>query len=381
MFKTQQMKKLILIAMVTIGLSQSSFSQSDLSMLEKVKSLHPNNRISTKLDSKGYTEKKWEKGAWVYYYCRGYTVISKTEYSGITHKYTGSLQYKSLDNSNFIYDLNMVGDGEYLGVPSPDKSQIIKLLKSDIKNLLGDYHYQSIVGSIPEITLIQESKWRWPKLTMLELRVKSQFTEKISAYKTETSEHIFNVTLYSDNYKRKWNRFVARDLEGETKHLSTKEYNYEELNKLKTLSELDIEKQATEKISGMPQIDLPIFTKDLDLYALTHNVIMTKDISTIKAYLYKVMAKSCKEDGSDVVLTYLTQQWFDKITNNLAVYRKTHFIKPKVKHYQAGLIQFFDKENKRAIDMEGIQEDGTWKIYSIRYYPAREDAIGRMEKM
>jgi len=381
MYKLKQMKKLVLITMVTIGLSQVSFSQSDSSMLEKVKSLHPNNRVSAKLDSKGYTEKIWEKGAWVYYYRRGYTIISNTAYSGITHKYVGSLQYKSLDNSKFIYDLNMVGDGEYLGVPSPNKSQIIELLKSDMKNLLGDYHYQSIVGSVPEITLVQEPKWKWSKLTMLELRVKANFTEKISAYKTETSEHVFNVVVYSDDYKEKWNRFVARDLEGETKRLSTKEYSYEELNKLKTLSELDTEKQASAKMSRMPQIDLPVFTKDLDLYALTHSIIMTKDVSTVKAYLYKVMAKSCKEDGSDVVLTYLTQQWFDKITNNLEVYRKTHFSKPKVKHYQSGLMQFYDKENKRAIDMEGVQEDGTWKIFSIRYYPAREDAINRMEKL
>jgi len=364
------------------GFTNYSYAQvQEASMINKVKSLHSTNVISTKLDDKGYVEKKWEKGAWVYYYRHGYTIISKTKHSGITHKYTGSLQYKSHDNKQFAYDLNMVGDGEYLGVPNPDKKEIQELLESDMKEFLGDYFYQSIVGSIPEISLVQENTWRWPKLNMLEFKVKTVFTQKDGAYKTHTSEHIFEVVVYSDAYKAKWNRFNSRHLESETKHLSSKEYTYEELNKINTLVEIDTEKQATAKRSGMPQIDLPVFTKDVDLYALTHNVIMTKDMETIKAYLYKVMSKQCKEDGSEVVLTYLTQQWFDKITNNLDTYRKTHCITPKVKHYQQGSISFYDKQNKRALDMEGIFEDGDWKIFSIRYYPARGGEIDQMASM
>jgi hypothetical protein len=361
------------------GFTNYSYSQvQEANMINKVKSLHPNNMISAKLDDKGYTEKKWEKGAWVYYFRRGYTIISRTEHPGITHKYTGSLQYKSLDNQQFTYDLNMVGNGEYLGVPAPDKKEIQKLLESDMKNFLGDYFYQSIVGSVPEISLVQPETWKWSKLNMLELKVKSVFTQKDGAYKTHTSEHLFDVVVHSDAFKAKWNRFNSRHLEAETKILSTKEYTYDELNKIKTLVEIDAKKQAYAKQSSMPNIELPVFTKDMDLYALTHTVIMTKDIETVKAYLYKVMSKQCKEEGSELVLTYLTQQWFDKITNNLDTYRKTHCIKPKVKHYQQGSISFYDKQNKRALDMEGVFEAGTWKIFSIRYYPARGDEIDQM---
>ncbi len=349
-------------------------------MLENLKILHPHDCISAKMDTKGYEEKVWEKDKWVYYYRHGYTLVSRTKHAGITHKYTASLQYKKV-GSQYIYDLYTVGDGVYLGVPSPDKSQILELLNADLKNFLGDYHYQSIVGEVSAIELVQEPQWEWKKLNMLELKAKAIFNEKISALVTQKSEHIFKVTVYSDSYKAPWNRFISSENQREVKHLEKKNYSYEALKKLKTLSELDTEKQAAGKMSGMPQIDLPVFASDQELFSSTHTMIMTKDTATVKAYLYKIMAKSCKEEGSDVVLTYLTQQWFDKITQNLDVYRKTHFEKPNVKHYQPGLLRFFDKENRRVVDMEGVQEDGTWKIHAIRYYPAKQADVQRMEKM
>jgi len=374
------MKKQFL-TLIFIGIIMNTSAQiSKSSMLKKVKSLHPTNRISAKMDVKGYEERVWEKDKWVYYYRHGYTIVSKTKYPGITHQYKASLQYKKTAHQ-YNYDLYTVGDGVYLGVPSPDKTQIIKLINSDLKNFLGDYHYNSIVGEISKIELVQEPEWEWKKLNMLMLKARAVFNEKISDLATQKSEHIFKIVLHSDTYKSPWNKFTAYEIENEKKILGQKEYSYEALKRIKTLAELDTEKQVTKKISGMPQIDLPIFTKDLDLYALTHNVIMTKDAEVVKAFLYKVMAKSCKEDGNDVILTYLTQQWFDKIIQNLDTYRTTHYIKPKVKHYQSGLMQFYDKENKRAIDIEGIQEYGTWKIHSIRYYPAKEDAINRMKNI
>ena len=44
------------------------------------------------------------------------------------------------------------------------------------------------------------------KLTMLKLKAKITHTTKISAYKTETAEHIYNVTVYSDEYKGAWKK-------------------------------------------------------------------------------------------------------------------------------------------------------------------------------
>jgi len=371
------MKKQIL-TILFIAFAYTFFGQiSDATLLAKVKSLHPKNRISAKLDTKGYTEKKWENNGWVYYYRRGFSIISKTKHAGIKHKYTGSLQYKKV-GSKYNYDLYMVGDGTYIGVPSPNKSEILELLKPDIINFLGDYHYKNIVGTYPEISLVQEKNWKWTKLTMLELKAKATFTEKVSAYKTETSEHIFKVVVYSEKYKGKWTKFNSHELEGEKKLISSKEYSYEDLKKLKTLKTIDTEKVAKGKISNLPSANLPVFNTDKELYYFIHKIIMTKDAETVKSYLYKVMSKQCKEEGSDVTLTYLTQQWFDKITNNLDTYKKTHCMYPTIKHYQNGQIRFFDKENKKALDFEGIKEDGTWKIYSVRYYPARGDAISRM---
>ncbi len=374
------MKKIVLTLLI-INVMNTSFGQiSTATMLEKVKSLHPNNRISATMDSKSFQDKAFEKGVWVTYYRRGYTVISKTEYPGITHKYTGSLLYKKIGN-DYIYQTNMVGDGVYLGVPKPDKNEILKLLNSDLKKLLGNYLYSQAVGDVSKIELVKEDQWKWKKLTMLELKAKVKVTTKISAYKTETAEHIFNITLYSDTYKSPWNKWISTHSEGEKKSLGIKEYTYEELNGIKTLAELDIEKQASEKVSGMRKLNIPVFNTDQELFGLTQRTLMASDLETVKAYLYQVMSKQCKEQGSDVVLNYQTQQWFDKITTNLETYRKTHYAKPKVAHYQTGSITFFDKENRRKTVFEAVQENGTWKIFSIRYYPASASDVSRMEKM
>ena len=372
------MKKIVL-TLLFISLMNSGFGQiSNTSMLAKVKSLHPNNRISAKMDAQGYHDQAFEKEVWVTYYRHGYTVISKTQYTGITHKYTGSLLYKKNGN-DYIYQTNMVGDGVYLGVPKPDKNEILKLLNTDLNKVLGDYIYSHAIGKISEIELVKEDQWKWKKLNMLELKAKVKVTTKISAYKTETSEPIFIITLYSDTYKSPWNKWHS--LVVEKKSLGTKEYTYDELNQIKTLAELDTEKQASEKMSGLKKLEIPIFNTDQELFALTQRTLMASDLETVKSYLYQVMSKQCKEQGSDVVLTYLTQQWFDKITTNLDTYRKTHYAKPKVDHYQSGSITFFDKENRRKTVFEAVQEDGTWKIFSIRYYPASASDVNKMEKM
>ena len=373
--------KRTIVTLLFISLMNTSFGQiSNTSMLAKVKSLHPKNRISANMDTKGYHDQAFEKGVWVTYYRHGYTVISKTEYPGITHKYTGSLLYKKNGN-DFIYQTNMVGDGVYLGVPKPDKNEILKLLNTDLKKLLGDYIYSQAIGDISEIELVKEDKWKWKKLTMLELKAKVKVTTKISAYKTETAEHVFNVTLYSDTYKSPWNKWISVHSEGETKSLGTKEYTYKELNKIKTLADLDTEKQASKKMSGLKKLNIPVFNTDQELFALIQRTLMASDLETVKSYLYQVMSKQCKEQGSDVVLTYLTQQWFDKITTNLDTYRKTHYSKPNIDHYQSGSLTFFDKENRRKTVFEAVQEEGTWKIFSIRYYPASASDVSRMEKM
>jgi ERCC4-related helicase len=138
---------------------------------------------------------------------------------------------------------------------------------------------------------------------------------------------------------------------------------------------MNAEAQASKELAGLPAAHIPVFNTDKELYYFIHNIIMTKDVETVKSYLYKVMSNQCKEEGSDVNLTYLTQQWVNKITNNLTTYKKTHCMQPKVKHYQNGQIRFFDKQSKRALDFEGIQEGGTWKLFSVRYYPARGGEI------
>ncbi|OYT10657.1 MAG: hypothetical protein B6I18_07925 [Bacteroidetes bacterium 4572_112] len=107
------------------------------------------------------------------------------------------------------------------------------------------------------------------------------------------------------------------------------------------------------------------FYADVEYSKKSSNTELTKTRHTYEVYLYSEKYQSPFNN--------------DKITDNATIYQKTHCQYPKVKEEQYGMIAFYDKERGRGVGFVGVEEDNTWKLRTIRYYPAKEDDVKRME--
>lgn len=374
------MKKLFVITL-SMFFSVYLYAQpSDATMLAKIKS-DTKNLISANLEGKGIAEKEYENNAWQYYYRKSYRTKAKTQHAGISYNYYGGIQYIK-NGGSYVFDRFLIGDGYYEGVPNPDKAEIEKILKTDLKKFLNGYHYNKIVGDLSEISFPADPEWRWHTLKSVSFNMKVTYSEPISYTDVETAEHTYNVRLYSDEFKGPWKNFISSEKQNLRKQIELKKYTADEVRAMKTLQDVDAENIAKAEMGNLPTIgEIPAFESDKQLFYFVHDIIMTKSADEIKAYLYKVIANSAKEQGSDILLTNYAQGWVDKVIKNEQIYKKTHCPYPTIKAQQANMITWYDKENRRMLRYTGALEDNIWKLTLINYYPAKSDEVTRMESL
>lgn len=371
------MKKLF-FGTLFIFISIFAFAQPSAgTMMAKIKAKHPKGLISASFAGKAISERLYEDGVWNTYYRRSYTIKSRTKHAGVTQVYGGGLQYKKT-GGRYIYDQFLVGDWYYLGIPNPNKQEVLKLLKADLKKFLQSYHYNKIVGDVSEITFPANAKYHWNKLTSVNFDVNVTYAESVSYTEIEKAVHTYEVNLRSDVFKGPWVKFLSSYQGHKKKVISKTTYTSDEIEAMKTLADIDDENLAKAEYADLPDVGkIPVFESEKQLFYFIHDKVMTKDAKTVKAFLYKVLSKQCMH--SELLLNTRDQQWVDNIFNNVETYKKTHCVYPAIKHQQAGFFEFYDKENRRILGYTGSYEEGTWKLRSIRYYVAKPDDIARMQ--
>jgi hypothetical protein len=380
--KNQIMRKMFLMAISCLFITVCYAQPSESAIISKIKSGDTSGKIlNVELLGSGITEKVYEDGAWHNYYRRSYTTKSKTNYPEIYFIYSGGIQYKLVGGS-YQYDQKLIGDWSYDGVPDPDKGEILALINADLIKYLDRNTYNNIVGEISEITFPEDNKFLWHELTSVSFLTNITYSEKISYTEVRRAEQTIEVRLYADEFKGPWKSFLSSKKEqGSAKNSGEIiKYTSEEMAQMKTLSELDEENAAKAYQSSLQEVeDVPVFESDKQLFYFVHEIIMTKSVDEVKAYLYKMLEKSCFEDNSTVLLKSRSQKWYDNVIENHQSYIDVHCMYPSVKTYQSGMITFYDRENRRMLRMVGAEQDGTYKLREIDFYPAPSSDIERIK--
>jgi len=372
--------KNIILSILTLFLMNSAFAQvSDATVLAKIKS---SNRdiISLKLTGNGWTERVLEKGVWVKYYRKSYEIKQKTSYPGITVITVNHLTYK---NSGSGYRFDGFGVPEYrlFGIPDPDKQEVIALLEADYFNFLESHHYNKIVGEVSEISFPGDVVFWWKDVDRVHFDVEVTYSKKVSNTELEKATHLYEVAIfYKDDYKGEMKGFRSFEDDSKRKVISTEKFSESELEAMKTLQMVDDENKAKDELSALPKIEnLPVFESEKQMIYFLHEKIMTEDASTAKAYVYKMLSKTRKE--GEYILKEFAKNWVDKIVENTDTYKKTFCMYPVIKEEQFGQVSFFDKEKYKNVTYVGTEEDGTWKIRDIHYYPSSKEDADRMANM
>ncbi len=315
------------------------------------------------------------------YYRHSYRSHKPTEYEGITQVYSGGIQYIN-NGSAFVFDQYLVGDVWYLGVPDPDQGEILKLLNSNIEAFVENAHYTDIVGEISPITFPADPEYLWHQLTSVSFLVNVTYAEKINYTQVRKAKHTYRVRLYSDSFKGPWKSFISTREDEDKNEGEIITYTAEELRAIPSLSQLDAENKVKSELASLPDVgNVPVFDSGEKLFYFIHDIILSKPTQEVKAYIYKVLSVNCFVENSTVVVTDYNQQWIDKIINNHEAYKACFCAYPAIKHQQSNMIQFFDKANNRMLRMQGVEENGTWKLITIDFYPAPQSEQDQLRNM
>ena len=371
------MRKTVLLLMLNVIVILAYAQPSEATMMAKVRS-YEKNVISVVWDGNPISERVADDGVLNNYYRRSYITKRKTKYKGITKVYSGGIQYKMV-GGKYIFDQFLVGSVHYEGVPEPNREEILKLLKSDMVKYLKQNSIYSIVGEVSEITFPEDPEWYWRKLTNVEFYTKVTYTAKVSYTELEKAVRYYRITLFSDEYKGKWKDFLSSREINKKEVISKTKYTAEEIEAMPTYGSEIQTRNANSYLDALPKVAaIPKFETDQQLFYYVHDIILSKPVKEVEAYLYKLQSKSCYFKNSDVLRNPRAEKWVNNIRDHIDVFKKMYCQYPLVKHYQPGSITFLDKKNKRELQYQANKEDGTWKLSNIYYYPAPKSEANTM---
>lgn len=355
---------------------------SDAQVLQKIKARYSGGETPTiKLGGSSNT-KELKNAKWHYYYWRHYTITAKAKANKTALQQDGSVVYEKIGN-HYIFSSYATGETSLSGMKDPDKGVVEKYINAHLKEFFIST-YGDIIGEKPHISVVSGTKYKWKAAEgCVSFMTKVTYKRKVSYTEVETAEHYFETLLFRDpliEESAPWNRVLADEMESKKRVISKKKYTASEIDAMKSLSELEEENQAAAAISNLPYVeDAPVFKSDKQLFYFIHDRLMASAPQNAKAHLYKVLAKSSFQSGS--ILKQYVQDWVDKLIDNLKSYQYTFCQYPKVKDEQNGMIYFYNKDKSHFVKMTATEENGTWKIKVIEYFPASQEEINRLWKL
>ncbi|MDQ3814000.1 MAG: hypothetical protein M3347_08615 [Armatimonadota bacterium] len=227
--------------------------------------------LSVKLSEKG-GGKVWSKNDLQYYWERGAVVIRDANVAGApdVKLEIGGIATYTIVGGQYTFKRFYVTWNRYEGIPNPTEKEIMGIVKSDIRKFLGDYHYNKIVGDIEEIKLADDPKWNWHTPNSVSFEMETRHREITNNTTIEKVEQSYEVRLYRDAVKGPWKNFISTPKE--RKVLSQSTHRADEITAMKTFGMLDQEKQATADLKKLPDVEVPEFKKDVELFLFTHKM-------------------------------------------------------------------------------------------------------------
>jgi len=368
------MKKILLLIVGVFAFITMQAQPSDAAVTKKIRERFPKGSI--KLG--GSSNSKEKIGiVWHYYYWRHFTV-SITNEQGIKGIISSAVIYEK-QGGNYTFHNYATITTEVEGLKDPDTKELVNYMEGHLEDVLGST-YNTIVGELPTINIPQGQKYVWKDPNHVIFFTDITYANKVSGTEIEKAKHSYEMEFFRDAMEKPWSRVLASEVEGDKKVIYKKAYTAAEIDAMKTLQDIDIENQNNAAIASLPKVAAPpVFKSDKQLFYYIHEKLMSSDVNKAKAYLYSVMSEKCYETGK--LLKMRDQEWFDQVSNNISVYQKTHCLYPSVKEEQYGQIIFYDKEKRRSLRLVGSNEDGTWKLRTMTYYPASAEDAERMQGM
>jgi hypothetical protein len=353
---------LFLVAILAIGVLFASRADAQPSDAQIKRDLTSPGVLSVTLHGRGV--RSWSSAWLQYFWERGATVLRKAripEYPNAKVEVQGSARYTIVGGGFRFRDFSVSGN-RYYGLPAPNQSEVLALVKNNLPQLLG-YHYRKIVGDLSPAKFPAKVDWFWHTPNSVSFPLSVSFTEVVSNTQTEKQNVTFNVRLYRDSVKSKWKSFIAT--QDKSVSLGKTTYSADDIKAMKSLADLDAESSARAQVSTLPTVTIPDFKSDLEFFAYLHNALRGKDAAQLEAILRKTLSPSFYAANSDVLLTSQGEELVNHIVQEAlkgkSAYAEQYGPDASVKHYQTGLIQLWNADGRHFSRIAAQMAGGHWE--------------------
>ncbi|MEO0468894.1 MAG: hypothetical protein AAF206_04675, partial [Bacteroidota bacterium] len=343
------MKRFALIGLVlSTFFSTSLFAQPSATQVKK--DLSKPGVLSVKLLTP--TGRKSWSSAWSQYFWEHSAVIYRSanlkQYPNAKIRIGGFARY-TIAGGTYTYREFKVTYNEYEGIPSPSSDDILALVNDNLKSFLGSSQYNSIVSDVSDLQLDPEQPVTWHTPNSFTAYFTCAYKRVVSYTEVADIQAKYETRFYRDAVESPWKTQFVSSLRNEVQ--GAKEvFTAEEIRQMPSLGSMEAEMKAEEALMGLPDIEIPSFTSDIDAFLFIHGTLLEGDPKRFEAMMMKMMAPGNFIEGSSILLN---QRGADMINQNIkkafggkSTYPDQYCADPSIKHRQTNMIEFLNKSKQ-----------------------------------
>jgi|GEM_PF-2660065 len=347
------LRLLLSITLITFSFSALAAKPTDKDIIKQIS--RPN-MSEIKLSKTGGSYSTYNLQHW---WTRGVTYkinAGLKEFPDAKIKIGAEARYRIV-GENYDFDKLKTVWNEYEGIPMPQDSEILNILKNDIVSFVQPYNWNQMISK-PEGPILSSDpairKTQWHSANSFSIHVQAKFSVISSYTEVQDKWTDFTVRFYRDDIKQPWKpHFISSKTK--EKILATHKYSTDEINAMPTQASLAKEKKAQAATSTLPRISIPEFNSDKEAFAFIYNILRTGNKQTVEALLRAMISPDYYLAESTVQLSNRGKQLLNKVLNKVfdgkATFAESYCPQIFIQKYQKNQIYIVDalKKNKSRI--------------------------------
>lgn len=379
------MKLISLLLFLT--LSVFSFAQPNAAQIKvDIKKDFP---TATVIDpsATGSTTKEYVNGGYQNVYrCNVNVTVpsSNPKYPNVKIVYRGAVLYRQ-SGSGYSYAQFSPGDERLIGMPDPNKAEVIAFLDAKMSEIFVASKYD-FIDKPASFQLAPEIKFEWLSFTHFSFIAFTTYSTMPDGKNiSENIKHFRRISIYADE-QGNWEKAIASAPGDrvEREILSKKEYSSTEKSQLLSWGEKVDRIEAEAIWASLPKMEIPNFKDVYEAAEFVNGIFLEGDEAKTRALLYYMMPQSGFRAPDFRALSRWGNDFTQKIIPLVALnefrYGDQYCPTVDVKNVQDGNIDIYNKDKSTYTRFSFGLENGTWKIFDITSYVLTDPEIANRLK-
>jgi hypothetical protein len=360
---------LIFSLLGNIGFSQPSESTIKADLKKKFPTA-----TTILLTSAGSTKKEFENNIYQTVYRRDVSITEPSNnpaFPNVKTIHYGAVRY-DLTNGKYVFSRYLVGDSELIGMPDPDKGEIMNMVDSNLTEIFRLGIRNEIIGLPQKFELVKDTKFTWHNFNSVTFKAFTSYERFINDIgDAQEEKQVYAIRLYREETGT-WNKLIASSIESEKTILSTKKYTTAQREQLKSFEMIISTSEAEKKWKSLKPINFPEMKDMHDVKDFVHSYFYGKSSDEIESLLYQMLASFYFVKPDFKVLTSDGKALIDKTLQATAtgefLYKDQFCVTPEIKEVGNGYIDYWNKDKSAYTRLAIGTENNQWKLGGITIY-------------